>query len=456
MSSTRSRFQIGCHVLWLFLLHKSYGTICPVPPPCKCTTYSGQRAYCSQLNLKSIPELVKSGGTWIIDFSNNNIETINAGAFKNVQLEQVYFSNNSISKVDDDAFSGSEKSMDVVRLDGNKLKSIPIALTKLSNLIGINIQYNPITELDETILTNLSKSLIGISFGSSSMTSWPESLQQLNNLLMLSIYNSPFSEFPDNAFKGFEKTLSFLEVIWTNFHNIPISINKLSNLNYVNFKDNHFITEIPEDAFKGLHNITTMNFEGNGIKTMPAIFKDSDKMYQVTIKSDELTDITDSRHSAKSRSKFYYLTMTNTKFVTVPIAISNMPTVTVISLVNGSIETIQSNDFKGLPALANIVLSFNPIESVNTDAFMNLPSLRYLSIDGTQLATVPEAIANTNVSWVNMNNTKIECTCSGLNWMKLWPRRLQTTIEGTCINTGTSIMNFVTSIIPTCKYEDIQ
>ncbi|CAG2184551.1 BIRC2_3 [Mytilus edulis] len=260
----------------------------------------------------------------------------------------------------------------------------------------------------------------------------------------------------DNAFKGFEKTLSFLEVIWTNFHNIPISINKLTNLNYVNFKDNHFITEIPEDAFTGLHNITTMNFEGNGIKTMPAIFKDSDKMYQVTIKSDELTNITDSRHSAKSQSKFYYLTMTNTKFVTVPITISNMPTVTVISLVNGSIETIQSNDFQQLPALANIVLSFNPIESVNTNAFMNLPSLRYLSLDGTQLTTVPEAIANTNVSWVNMNNTKIECTCSGLNWMKLWPRRLQTTIEGICINTGTSIMNFVTSIIPTCKFEDIQ
>ncbi|VDI28814.1 Hypothetical predicted protein, partial [Mytilus galloprovincialis] len=447
---------IGFLAYWMLLVHISFATICPVPLPCKCTTYSGQRAYCSRLNLTQIPDLIKSGGTWIIDFSNNNIKTINARAFRNVQLEQVYFSNNSISIVDDDAFSGSETSMDVVRFDGNKLKSIPIALTRLSNLIGINIQYNPITELDKTILTNMSKSLIGISFGSSSMKYWPVSLQQLNNLLMLSIYNLPISEFPDNAFKGFEKSLSFLEVISTNFHNIPVNMNKLTNLNYVNFKDNHFITEIPEDAFTGLHNITTMNFEGNGIKTMPAIFKDSDKMYQVTIKSDELTNITDSRHSAKSQSKFYYLTLTNTKFVTVPKAISNMQTVTVISLVNGSIETIQLNDFKQLPALANIVLSSNPIKSIKTNAFMNLPSLRYLSLDGTQLTTVPEAIANTNVSWVNMNNTKIECTCSGLKWMKLWPRRLQTTIEGICINTGTSIMNFVTSIIPTCKFEDIQ
>ncbi|VDI35217.1 Hypothetical predicted protein [Mytilus galloprovincialis] len=168
----------------MLLVHISFATICPVPPPCKCTTYSGQCAHCSRLNLTQIPDLIKSGGTWIIDFSNNNIKTINAGAFRNVQLEQVYFSNNSISIVDDDAFSGSETSMDVARFDGNKLKSIPIALTRLSNLIGINIQYNPIKELDKTILTNLSKSLIGISFGSSSMKYWLVSLQQLNNLLM--------------------------------------------------------------------------------------------------------------------------------------------------------------------------------------------------------------------------------------------------------------------------------
>ncbi|CAC5376124.1 unnamed protein product [Mytilus coruscus] len=234
--------QIGCHVLWMFLIQKNFAIICPVPPPCKCTTYSGQRAYCSRLNFTQIPNLVKSGGTWIIDFRNNNIETINAEAFRNFQLEQVYLSINSISNVDDDAFSGSETSMDVVRLDGNKLKLIPIALTRLPNLIGINVQYNPITELDENILKTMSKSLIGMSFGSSSMTSWPVSLQQLNNLLMLSIYNLPISEFPDNAFKGFEKTLSFFEVISSNLRHIPVSMNKLVNLKYVNFKDNRFIT----------------------------------------------------------------------------------------------------------------------------------------------------------------------------------------------------------------------
>lgn len=441
-------FQLMC--LGLMLIQIAFAIVCPVPPPCKCTTNSGLRAYCNGLNLTEIPVFVKSGGPWNLDLSNNKIQFVKSDAFTHIQLESLYLSNNSISYVDDGAFAGSECKIDVLRLDGNHLIALPAALTNLPYLIGLTIQYNQMTELDEYILTNLSKSLIGISFGSKHMTSWPTSLRKLQNLLMLSVYDLPLDTFPDSAFMGFEKTLTYLEVISTQFTNIPVSMNQLVNLNYVILKENRFLKEIPEEVFRGLQNITTIILQHNALKTIPSIFKDSNKMYQVTITSENITDITESKYPTKSQPRFNYLTITNTGLRFIPKSISNMPTVTVVSMANGNISGVHSTDLKNMPALTNIVLTNNPLSTIDSNALQNLTSLRYLSLDGTKLTTVPEAVQNTKVTWINLSRTSVICTCSGLRWMKNWPRRFNTTIEGSCVNVKMTIDEFKKSIVPTC------
>jgi hypothetical protein len=94
----------------------------------------------------------------------------------------------------------------------------------------------------------------------------------------------------------------------------------------------------------------------------------------------------------------------------------------------------------------------NLLQTVSDNAFQDLKSLNLLFLDNTKLTTIPKAVINLpSLFQLTLSNTRIDCTCENLGWIKDWTRRSDLEIYGSCGNIRMTIGFFISQELPKCK-----
>lgn len=440
--------------LVLFLVRTSVipcvaAEICPLPPPCECDREE-TIVYCRNKNLTTIPPVTKADGLWSFHLGANKIKYIPSKWFSGVKLQMLFIDSNEIDSIDDDAFTGSEDSLNVLQLHDNSLRELPTAVGNLRKLLGITLQGNPLPDFRKDVLQNISSSLRYISMGSDVMPKWPDSLNYLCNLISINLYDVAFPNIPDAGFHAFRKNLTSLSLYNTGLTALP-SLDDLDSLRNLIFQGNKNLTAnaISNTVKSGLPNLMGVTFQDNNLKTLPNIFMKSPKLSVLNVYSEPMEYLRDETFPPNA---FMTLSFNNTKFASVPFCVSSLSHVTSLQMAYNRITEISSEDFRGMTKLSSLDLSGNPITRVSKDAFMAMNDITYVRLDYTNLTTIPSAITNINaLQVVEFSHSPILCTCESIGWIKHWktiPANLQ--LIGYCTNIEMNLMAYIHKEVPKC------
>ncbi|XP_061187178.1 leucine-rich repeat protein SHOC-2-like [Saccostrea echinata] len=424
---------------------------CPLPLPCECNG-NQQIVYCSNKNLSSLPPIQKSEGKWTFYLDGNGIETIPENYFSGVSINFLSLENNAISTVGENAFLGSENTLNYFHLEYNKLRELPSAIAKLKQLTAISIQGNPIPDFPENVLRNLSSSLQLLSFGSESMTRWPMNMHLLPNLFSIDLYDVQFPELPDDAFALYKNNLIFLSFYNTGLTKLPSSLNDCRMISTMTFQGNKKLSAnaITESITEGFPFLTSITFENNGLTTLPSIFSKSDKIRQIYVNNEPIEYLRGDIFPPDFSKYLYYLPFNGTRLTRIPPVLSNLDFLQALSITNSQIFEIQDNDCSRFFNLDVLFLSYNPLTQISENAFMNNKRLGDLVLDHTNLTSIPKALLKAeSLQSVDMASSPVECTCASLGWMKSW--KGIPSFYGDCVNlNGTSIMTYLKNEVPKC------
>jgi Leucine-rich repeat (LRR) protein len=224
----------------------------------------------SMYNYGSISDEFYIDYYWALKYSNE----VSKLKIENIELQDI----EKINKL---------KNLQVLRLQNNKLTTIPNTIGELSNLLYLEINQNPINSIPSSILNlfllnelkiyncklqklpnNLAylKSLKIFEIQSNTEKLYTDSaLFLMPNLKEILFYNTPLNEFP----LGLETCikLTSVTIVQCNIDAIPKSFLNQTMVHELELSNNQ-INEIPKEI-SGLKSLETLILKNNQIKNLP-------------------------------------------------------------------------------------------------------------------------------------------------------------------------------------------
>ena len=300
-----------------------------------------------------------------ITFSmDNHITEIPYLAFRNLKVERIDLLKNSLVSIFPGAFSGLEKHLKELLIEGNGNILPPYAkLTNLKKLRTLRLQkfqQNSIGHENE--------------FGS-----FPE----LENL---QIYNFvTLSSIDGLAFQNKLQNLKRLEIINSYLSSFPVqSLTHLTSLKELYLKDSK-ITTIYSRSFEQLHNLSELDISYNKITMLEedAFVGVAKTLHSLDLTFNELEPESLAALSSKTWTKLQQLTLSyNNKLGTMPEKVFvSMPALQYLYLVQINLRQVSRNLFSGLKELRGLDLSWNKIETIEAGAFQHMSYLHELKLN---------------------------------------------------------------------------
>jgi len=210
-----------------------------------CTIKDPSQIYSINLNSSSIKDISPVSGFLNLKYlilGHNNIEKITVGILdKLVNLNWLWLMHNQLKEISSEVFKNLEK-LDWLSLYNNQISFIsPNAFKNLKNLQGIELSNNLLKTYPISLLDLIN--LISIEIDSNEIESIPESaFKNLSLLTNISLANNKIKNIPENLFS----------------HN--------KNLYFVNLSNN-IINELHEKTKSDLKRIENVNLFGNSLKS---------------------------------------------------------------------------------------------------------------------------------------------------------------------------------------------
>ena len=384
---------------------------------------------------------------WNIDLSYNNLTTVPDGTFGNITLQSLSLDHNQIYALGNNLFKGSENSMSTLNLQFNKFTYLPTAVGQLRQMYEFRIHGNPIVEFNEDILRNISSYLSQVSYGSSSLSRWPYEMKLLSSADWITIYGIDIDTIPVDAFES----LFVLNITGSTLKSLSSAMSNSKKFFQLTLQDNPHLTAsgLAKGGFTNLPQFRTLYIVNCALDTLPPIFDELTNLGEIYLDGNPIKDIPENTFP-RNYSSMFQLTIKNGLLSKIPATFSRLTKLMNIFLMNNKITSIDDSDFHGMGELYNLYLSGNPISNISDNAFKNL-KLGFLYLDNTPLTTIPKAIRNIpRLYTLNMSNSPVECTCTGLRWMQDWDNRKDVNFIGNCSNQNRSIKDFITVEIPYC------
>jgi len=284
----------------------------------------------------------------LLDFTQNNIETINVNAFRGLE----------VSSVDPCIDSRLQSTLVQLTLNRNSLTSIPTrSLTYLYQLQYLYLQENRIVHIKSDTFDET----------------------QLKNLQYLYLDNNQLSHLPHRCLHRLS-----LQVL-TLGHNRIVDIDKEAfpaTLWFLDLKNN-LLERIPYRALQQLSNLANLDLEGNNIS---AITADADTIFdgelQLLVGSNQIESIGEN-------------------------AFGSFRQLTLLDLSYNRISRIAPDAFTSVTQLRAIDLSYNSIVHIASSTFAHLAkSVQKIVLEENRLHAVPAAFgALRSLEHVNMNGT---------------------------------------------------
>ncbi|XP_053572722.1 leucine-rich repeats and immunoglobulin-like domains protein 3 [Bombina bombina] len=324
-----------------------------------------------------------------LDLSNNFITELKTASFPALQLKYLYINSNRITSVESGAFDHLSPTLQVLKLNRNRIASIPPKMFKLNNLQHLELNRNRIRKID------------GLTF------------QGLDTLKSLKIQRNGITKLMDGAFWG----LSNMEILQLDYNNL---------------------TEITKGWLYGLLMLQQLHLSQNAIsKISPDAWEFCQKLSELDLTFNQLTRLDESGFVGLSLLGGLFIGNNQVSYIA-DGAFRGLSSLNTLDLQNNEISwTIEDMNgaFSGLERLKRLVLQGNQIRSISKKAFSWLDSLEYLDLSSNGIMSMQgNAFSQMKkLQQLHLNTSSLLCDCQ-MKWLPQWlaENNFQTFVNASC------------------------
>uniref|UniRef100_A0A8C1VDD3 Leucine-rich repeats and immunoglobulin-like domains 3 n=1 Tax=Cyprinus carpio TaxID=7962 RepID=A0A8C1VDD3_CYPCA len=295
-----------------------------------------------------------------LDLSNNNIMEVRAGAFPPLPLKNLLMNNNRISTLEHGCFSNLSGSLLVLKLNKNRLSSIPPKIFPLPHLQHLELSRNRVRRIE------------GLTF------------HGLHGLRSLKIQRNGITRLMDGAFWG----LNNMEVLQLEYNNLT-EVSKgwlygLLTLQQLHLSHNAF-SRIKPDAWEFCQKLAELDLSWNQLSRLEeGSFVGLSVLEQLHIGNNRISFIADGafRGLANLDLKYNEISWTIEDMNGPFSALDNLRK---LFLQGNRIRSVTRKSFTGLDMLEQLDLSNNAIMSVQANAFSQMKKLAELHLNTSSL-----------------------------------------------------------------------
>uniref|UniRef100_A0A8D8SNM6 Chaoptin n=2 Tax=Cacopsylla melanoneura TaxID=428564 RepID=A0A8D8SNM6_9HEMI len=354
-------------------------------------------------------------------FNGNPLQNINADAFYNAKIRELYLVDCKLSSIDPAIFSGIEDTLQVLDLTGNNLTSIPAELfEQFHSLRSLVVKDNTLFSLfdrEVNVYDNSHQQNL-VDFDISGDTNYPVPLQEyrsMHNLMKLSVSRVPKQVITAEDFEGFNVDLE--EIDFTHSHLRGIKNNAFRHIRSVKHMDlsNNFITSIDSNAFQEVgHSLISLSLSHAFSKEYGALsnafftplsslkyldlsynslhslsestFSDNPELEVVELQDNHIGSIprglfTEFNHQRLQQVHFSFNEISHISSQ----CFSELPHLEKLYLNDNRIGRIDKHALVDLRALEELTLKGNKLRDISYEAFQNIPSLRLLDLSYNEM-----------------------------------------------------------------------
>lgn len=390
-----------------------------------------------------------------INLQNNEITRLHANAFRELQFTSItelklVLSNNNISVIDEDSFTGIEHILTDLSLDNNSLTNIPKAFNTLTSLTVLRINQNPLKSLASPALPALGRSLATLVISMDMFRDWPTELRRFRKLSHLLVEGYKQPTIPSKAFAGFEDTLTTLEIIGTGLEGIPSATCRLPNLQVLSYVSNpNTVHPIPV-CDQVMSSVEVLRIINSSLTSFPDIFRLCDRLNFLGLNQNFIDTIEEGL--IPNDNSVSELDLSKNHLRKIPEAIGRFQRLELLYLNHNAIGTIADSNLFSLTHLSLLQLSHNPLTDVSAMAFQSQTKIGLLDFSYTNLTEIPQAVTSLSSTFqLDLTGAPVICNC---NMTHLENYASMPVITGRCAGsdeTETSISYYLQNVLPTCS-----
>ncbi|XP_072528739.1 leucine-rich repeats and immunoglobulin-like domains protein 3 [Salminus brasiliensis] len=310
-----------------------------------------------------------------LDLGNNNLVEVRTGAFPPLPLKNLYVNNNRISVLEHGCFNNLSNTLLVLRLNRNRLNSIPAKIFQLPNLQHLDLSRNRVRRIE------------GLTF------------HGLHTLRSLKMQRNGITRLMDGAFWG----LSNMEVLQLEYNNL---------------------TEVSKGWLYGLLTLQQLHLAHNAISRIkPDAWEFCQKLAELDLNSNQLARLEEGSFMGLSVLEQLSIGYNRVSFIT-DGAFRGLSLLHTLDLKYNEISwTIEdmNGPFSALNNLRKLFLQGNRIRSVTKKSFTGLDLLEQLDLSNNAIMSIQgNAFSQMKkLEELHLNTSSLLCDCQ-LKWFPQW------------------------------------
>ncbi|CAF96299.1 unnamed protein product, partial [Tetraodon nigroviridis] len=365
-----------------------------------------------------------------LDLSNNVMGDIRASSFPPLSLKNLFLNNNRISSLETGCFANLSSSLQVLRLNRNRLSTIPAKIFQLPHLqhlpaqavLGVRSRFHadrlvmgfhnggkekkvvqlvlwirpmppaslirpPPCGFRRELSRNRVRRVEGLTF------------HGLHALRSLKMQRNGLGRLMDGAFWG----LSNMEVLQLDYNNL---------------------TEVNKGWLYGLLTLQQLHLSHNAIsRIQPDAWEFCQKLAELDLSSNHLSRLEESSFAGLSLLEALHLGSNRVSFIA-DGAFRGLSNLQVLDLQKNEISwTIEdmNGPFSALERLKKLFLQGNQIRSVTKKSFSGLDALQHLDLSNNAIMSVQANAFSQirNLQELRLNTSSLLCDCQ-LKWLPVW------------------------------------
>uniref|UniRef100_A0A3Q2TFT3 Leucine rich repeats and immunoglobulin like domains 2 n=1 Tax=Fundulus heteroclitus TaxID=8078 RepID=A0A3Q2TFT3_FUNHE len=339
-----------------------------------------------------------------LDLTSNSIAEVRAGSFPSMQLKYLNLSNNKISLLEPGCFENVSSSLLVLRLNRNRLVTLPSKVFRLPQLQLLELKRNKIKIVDSLTFKGL-ESLKSLKMQRNGITKLMDgAFFGLNNIEELELEHNNLTEVNKVWLYG----LRMLRILQISHNAIgvvrPDAWEFCQKLEELDLSHNH-LTRLEDSAFVGLGSLEALNLGENSISHLgEGVFSGLANLLTLDIRNNEIS-----------------------------WAIEDSVAV-----------------FDGMKKLNTLNLQRNKIKSITQKAFEGLDELKDLDLSKNSIMSIhPEALSHLDLKVFVLNTSSLLCDCH-MQWLGPWltQRGFHRSVSAACAHPADLLGRSVLSIGP--------
>lgn len=303
---------------------------------------------------------------------------------KEEKITELDFSRCGISEVPNEVYANSP-TLEVLHLEGNKLKDLSPQLFQCIDLRYLNVSDNEIRAIPP-LISKLSNLQVLI-FSKNVLDGVHPNLDKLSKLTMLDLSMNDLGKVPDSIMSLINLQQLCLNDTGIDF--VPANIGRLSNLRILELRDNN-LSELPK-SFRRLTNLQRLDVSDNNLSSLTEVCESHGNLTELWINGNNISELS--------------------------VSITHLKKINDFDASYNNLESVPK-EIGHWTKITNLILSFNNLSSL-PKAIGNLRNLQVLKLESNYLEELPNTICKlVNLEELNLQNNSLAKVPSGIGHLR--------------------------------------